>query len=340
MIIKSYEIKKQSSKINQYNLFLLYGENDGLKKEIKESIKKTISQDDLDTEFLTFHESDIIENEEIFYNTIYSGSLFSKKKIIHINTCTDKIFEKVKDIVEKYPENVFIIISASILDKKSKLRNYFEKETKTICIACYLDSDRDLESIAKIKLNENKIIISKESLNLLIEKSNSDRNNLKSEIDKIVSFSLNNKNLKIDEIKSIINFSGEHKSDNLINECLCGNLLQYKKILSELYNNTVNQIFFLRILSNKIQRLLKIKTIENNYKDLETLINNLKPAIFWKEKPILKKQIAIWSLDDLKKIVSQISDTEILCKENPQISKIIFFQLFTNICKKANSYSL
>jgi len=338
VIIKSYEIKKQSSTIDQYNLFLLYGENDGLKKEIKESIKKTITLRNPDTEFLTFHENDIIENEESFYNTIYSGSLFSKKKIIYISNGTDKIFEKIEDISEKYPENVFIVISANILDKKSKLRNYFEKKNKTICIACYLDSDRDLEFIAKTKLNENKIVISKESLNLLIEKSNSDRNNLKSEIDKIISFSLNNKNLKIDEIKSIVNFSGEHKSDNLINECLCGNLLQYKKILSELYMNTVNQIFFLRILSNKIQRLLKIKTIESNYKDLETLINNIKPPIFLKEKPILKRQVAIWSLDDLKKIVSQISDTEILCKENPQISKIIFFQFFTKICKKANSY--
>ena len=35
---------------------------------------------------------------------------------------------------------------------------------------------------------------------------------------------------------------------------------QYKKIISELYINTVNQILLLRILSNKIQRLLKLKT--------------------------------------------------------------------------------
>jgi len=78
---------------------------------------------------------------------------------------------------------------------------------------------------------------------LLIEKSNNDRNNLKNEIEKIKSFSLNKKKIEIDEIKSIINFSGEYKSDSLINECLCGNILLYKKILSELYINTVNQIF-------------------------------------------------------------------------------------------------
>jgi len=339
MIIKSYEIQKKILEINQYNLFLLYGENDGLKKEIKEFIKQQISTKNNDAEFLTFYESDITENEENFYNSIYSGSLFSKKKIIYINGGTDKILSKIEDISEKYPKNVYIIILANILDKKSKLRNYFEKNSKLACVACYLDNDRDLELIARTKLNENKIILSKESLNLLIEKSNNDRTNLKNEIEKIITFSLNNKNLKIEDIKSIINFSGEHKSDNLINECLCGNTVQYKKILSELYMNTINQIFFLRILSNKIQRLLKIKSVERDYKDLETLVNSIKPPIFWKEKPILKKQITIWNLDDLKKIFNQINETEILCKKNPQISKIIFFQFFTSICKKANSYS-
>ena len=38
--------------------------------------------------------------------------------------------------------------------------------------------------------------------------------------------------------------------------------LQYKKILSELYLDTVNQISLLRILSNKIRRLLNMKEME------------------------------------------------------------------------------
>jgi len=103
-------------------------------------------------------------------------------------------------------------------------------------------------------------MVSQEIINLLIEKSNSDRNNLRNEIEKIHSYSLNKKKLELNDIKSLINFSGDYKSDILINECLCGNIKQYKKIISELYFNTINQILLLRILSNKIHRLIKIKT--------------------------------------------------------------------------------
>jgi len=320
-------------------MFLLYGENNGLKKDIKEFIKTVVGQQDANIELLSLYENDIIDNEENFYNSIYSGSLFSNKRIITINDGTDKIIKQVNDIVDRYPKNVFLIIFSDTLEKKSKLRNFFEKNLKTICIPCYLDNDKDLEIIAKAELKKNNINLSRESVNLLIEKSNNDRNNLKNEIEKIKSFSLNKKKIEIDEIKSLINFSGEYKSDSLINECLCGNILQYKKILSELYISTVNQIFLLRILSNKIQRLLNMKELETNYNSLDSLLNASKPPIFWKEKSMVKKQLTIWSLNDLKTTIHAINDTELLCKKNPQISKIIFFNFFTSLCKKANNFS-
>ena len=301
MILKSYEIEKNVLKIIKNNFFLIYGENNGLKKDIKELIKTTIKEKNPNTENLSFYEDEIIKNEEQFYNSIYSGSLFSNKKIIIINNGTDKILKQVKDMVDKYPVNVFLIIFSGVLEKKSKLRNFFETNIKTLCVPCYLDSDKDLEIIVKTELNKSNIILQKDAINLLIERSNGDRNNLKNEIEKIKSFALNKKNLEINEIKSITNFSGEYKVDNLINECLCGNILQYKKILSELYINTLNQMFLLRVLSNKIQRLLNMKEIENDYNNLDSLLSTSKPPIFWKEKPMVKKQLTIWRLNELKK---------------------------------------
>ena len=339
MIVKSYEVQKNKSNFSKYNFFLLYGENLGLKKDIRKFIKTAIEQKNDNVEILFLYESEILNNEENFYNSIYTGSLFNSKKIITIYEATDKILKKVNDIYDKYPENVFLIFFSEILEKRSKLRNFFETNKKTICIPCYLDNEKDLEIIAQSELKKNNIKLSQEAVNLLIEKSNSDRNNLRNEIEKILSYSLNKKKLELDDIKSLINFSGDYKSDIFINECLCGNINQYKKIISELYVNTVNQILLLRILSNKIQRLLKIKTEENKSNNVDNLINGIKPAIFWKEKPLVKKQLSIWSLNDLKKIISEINNTELLCKKNPQISNSIFFNFFSTICKKASSFS-
>lgn len=339
MIIKSYEVQKNKSNLSKYNFFLLYGENLGLKKDIRKFIKTGIEQGSNNAEILFLYEDEILDDEENYYNLIYTGSLFSNKKIITIYEATDKIIKKISDIYDKYPENVFLIIFSEILEKRSKLRNFFEANKKAICIPCYLDSEKDLEVIAQLELKKNNIMLSQEAINLLIEKSNSDRNNLRNEIGKIHSYSLNKKKLELTDIISLINFSGDYKSDIFINECLCGNIKQYKKIISELYVNTVNQILLLRILSNKIQRLIKIKAKENKSNNVDNLINAIKPTVFWKEKPLLKKQLSIWSLNNLKKIIDEINNIELLCKKNPQISKVIFFNFFSKICKKANNFS-
>ena len=340
MIVKSYEVKKNKKNLVKNNFFLLYGENVGLKKDIKNFITTEIKQKVDKVEILSLYENEILDNEENFYNSAYSGSLFSNKKVMIIYEATDKIIKKIRDVYDKYPENVFLIIVSEILEKKSKLRNFFEKNQKTICIPCYLDSEKDLEIIAQSELKNNNIVLSREIINLLIEKSNSDRNNLRNEIEKIKSYSLNKKKLEFDEIKLLINFSGDHKSDILINECLCGNIEQYRRIISELYVGIVNQILLLRILSNKIHRLLSIKEKENKSNDIDNLINSYKPTIFWKEKSLVKKQLSVWNLNDLKQMIEDINDTELLCKKNPQISNSIFFNFFSTVCKKANNSSL
>jgi len=339
MIIKSYEVERQIFSLLKYNLFLIYGENNGLKKDIAAIIKNYFKKENSNIELLNTYENDILENTENFYNSIYSGSLFSDKKIITINTGTDKLTKIIENILEKKNKSVLLIIFATVLEKKSKLRNLFEKQNSTICIPCYLDNMRDLENIAKNELKKNNITLPREAINLLVEKSNQDRDNIKNEIEKIKSYAYTKKELELWEIKSIINFSGEYKSDNLINECLSGNTPQFKKILSELYLNTVNQIFLLRILSSKTQRLLKMKELEKNYKSVDELINNSKPIIFWQEKPIIKKQLSIWNLNDLKKIIYEINNIEILCKKKPQLSRMAAFDFFSRICIKANNYS-
>ena len=339
MIIKSFEVERKISKLIENNLFLMYGENNGLKKDIRSIVKHFLEKKNNELEVISIYENDILANEESFYNSIYSGSLFSNKKIITINDGTDKIAKIIEDITDKKIENVFILIFSGILDRKSKLRSLFEKHPGVICVPCYLDNERDLENIARNELKKNNINLTREALNLLVEKSNQDRENIKNEIDKIKSYALNKKNLELDEVKSIINFAGEYKSDHLVNECLNGNIKEFKKILSEIYSNTINQIFLLRILSNKIQKLLKIKEQEKNYKSIDRLIDEAKPPIFWKDKPMMKKQISLWKLSDLKKIFFEINDIEILCKKKPNISKIVSFNFFSEICKKASNYS-
>ena len=166
MILKSYEINRNLKNLVKYNLFLLYGENEGLKKDIRENIKTEINKKETNIELLSLYENDIVENEENFYNSIFSGSLFSNRKIITISNGSDKIIKQIENIIDKFPNNVALIIFGNVLEKKSKLRILFEKNNSTLCVPCYLDNEKDLEYIAINEFKKNNISTSREIINL------------------------------------------------------------------------------------------------------------------------------------------------------------------------------
>ena len=336
MIYKSYEYEKLKNSISSKRIFLLYGENYGLKKDIKEITKSMLNKKNVEVEELSLLENEVIKNEENFYNFIFSGSLFSNIKTISIHNASDKIVKHIENVIDKFPEDVSLILFAEVLDKKSKLRILFEKNENIVCIPCYLDNEKSLKIIAVNELKKNGMMISNESLNLVVGKSNGDRNNLRNELEKIKSFLAKGKKIEYDQIKYLVNSSTEIKNENLVNICLSGEILELKKILQELSIESINQILLLKILGNKIRRLLTIKNQNDTKQNLDSLINSVKPPIFWKEKSIVRKQLTVWKINDLKNMIYQINNIEISCKKNPRSSAPILFNFLTGLCKKAS----
>ena len=119
MILKSYDVHKINLKTNC--LLLFYGKNEGFKNEATNNLIKNKN------EIARYEEKEILENTNIFLENIFSKSLFEDEKIIIIKRVTDKILKVIEEIEEKNIEDVKIIINADILDKKSKLRSFFEK---------------------------------------------------------------------------------------------------------------------------------------------------------------------------------------------------------------------
>ncbi len=130
MIIKTFEINKK--KFDKENFFLIYGENEGHKNEIIKFLKKNFNRN-----IEKFDEAQILSNNELFYEKIFNQSLFEKEKIIIVNRCSEKIYEVIESILEKNISDTRIILNANILEKKSKLRNLFEKEKELIVIPTY-----------------------------------------------------------------------------------------------------------------------------------------------------------------------------------------------------------
>ncbi len=310
MIVKNFELNKKIT--NKYKFFLLYGKNEGLQSEIIQSLflKDFVGQID------KYDEIEFLKNTEIIINDLLNKSFFESKKILIISRTSDKILKTVEEIEERDISDIKIIFKSGILEKRSKLRSYFEKNSNLVTIPFYEDDVRSLTSLIIAFINKHNIKLSRESINLLVNRASGDRENLKIELDKILNYSHSNNKIEFEHIQKLTNLAENYGVNELADSCLGRNRKNISKILNENNYSDDDCILVLRTLLAKSKRLL---TIIEKYKETENLdnaISNMRPPIFWKEKESVKKQAITWKIDELKSRIYKINEIEFLIKSN------------------------
>tara|TARA_B100001063_G_scaffold241985_1_gene269858 strand:+ start:2774 stop:3757 length:984 start_codon:yes stop_codon:yes gene_type:complete len=311
MILKFFELKNK--KLDNFNYFLLYGNNSGLIEEVINNHLKPIKTSNI----FNYDEDEIIKNPENFEENVFNNSFFENEKLIIISRASDKILKIVEKVVEKKIEDLTIIIKSNILEKKSKLRTFFEKQSNTICIPFYEDNNQVLISIVQKFLLEKNIKMSSQNINVIVERSNGNRINLYNELDKISSFSKNKKIIDTNDILKLTNLSENFSVYELVDNSLARKQKKILNILNENNFSSEDCILILRIFLIKLKRLLKIQQEVQKEKNVEKVISSYKPPIFWKEKDVIKEQIKQLNLKKINDLIVRVNEIELLIKKYP-----------------------
>lgn len=314
MIIKNFELER--IKKSNLSLYLFYGQNEGLKKEVLENcfiknFKGLVEK---------YDEKEVIENQEEIYSKIFNKSLFEKEKIILISRTSDKIVDFIERILEKNVSDIKIICLSEILEKKSKLRNLFEKNSKLICIPFYADDNKKLTQLCGDFFKKINVPISREILNVIVDKCQGDRNNLNRELEKVEMFIDGNTKFDISDILKLISLSENYTVSELVDSCLSKNIKNTAKILNENYYTNDDCILILRTMLNKTKRLIKLRDDYDVTKNLDATVSNFRPPIFWKDKDVIKKQLLKWDKKNSSELIFEINELEKLIKKNSENS--------------------
>ncbi len=317
MIIKHYELKNNLKGKN--NFFLLYGQNSGLIEEVIDKDLKPIFSKNI----FKYDESEILSDISAFKEGLFNKSFFENDKLIIINRVSDKILDIIKEIYDKEDENLKVILKSGNLEKKSKLRNFFEKSKNLIIVPFYEDTHQSLLFVAQSFFKENKIKISPQIINYIIENSKGNRINLKNELEKIKNFSQKKLSVELNEIIKLTNLAENYNISELTDQCLAKNRKKTLNILNENNPSPEDNILILKNFLYKLKRLKKLKIELENKKNTDAVISSYKPPIFWKDKDMIKQQLKIWSLPQIKSLINKTNDMELLIKKNFQASNQI-----------------
>lgn len=331
MILKTFELDKKS--ISKFKFFLIYGENEGLKREI---INKIVSHNK--GKQIEFEETQILKNKSDFFNEIANNSLFEKERIFLLERCTNKMSEIILDILESNYEDLFIV-NCGVLEKKSKIRSLLERSNIGVIIPTYKDNFQSLSNLAKNFFIDKKISISYETINLLVNRCNGDRGNLNRELEKISNYLLDKKIISLKEILILTNLSENYSAAELVDASLSKNIKKTCEILDENNYSQEDTFLVIRVFLQKTKKILSLLENIKNEEDIEKAISSHKPPIFWKDKPIIRKQLQLWSHNNVKNLICKLNDIEIEIKKNSSLSLILMKDFIYEILSKKTNNS-
>ena len=331
MIVKSFELNK--IRVKEKKVFLLHGENQGHKTEaIEENFKLHYSGN-----IYFYEENEVLSNQDDFFNNLLSKSFFEKEKLIIISRATDKIKNVVEEIIEKQIDDIVFVLNANTLDKKSKLRSLCEKNNETVCVPFYEDNSQTLNNIINQFFRKKKIPVSQQLINILIERSRGDRKNLNNELTKIDSFLLNKKSINIQEIIKLTNLADNYNASELVDYTLTKNVRKTVTVLNENNYSDEDNIIIIRTLLAKLKRLVKIYELVDEKNSIDQAVSLFKPPIFWKDKPLVTQQIKSWGKNELKCLIYESNEIELLIKKNSNMAKNILSNFIINNSKKTSN---
>lgn len=317
MILKPKDILNNFNKDKKF--YLLYGINTGLMEEfINDFIKKKLSKN-----IFKYDENEVILNINNFKESILNKSFFDDDKLIIINRASDKILEIIEDLILKEINDTTIIIKANILEKKSKLRIFFEINKNTLCIPFYEDDNKSLHLMAQKIFLENKIKISAQYINFLVEKSKNNRINLKNELEKLIIFSNRSKSVEFNDLVKLTSSADYNDISELSDKLLLNNKKKTLKIINENISISDDNITIIRSILFKLKRLKIIKKEILKKKNEEQVISSFRPLIFWKDKITIKEQLKVFNLNEINIFIKKLNKLELLVKQNVNLSNIL-----------------
>ena len=317
MILKSFLAEKNHGYINDYKSVLIYGENEGLKKDLLSKIKE-LDQ----TEIIELSNEDLDKSNQ-FQAQSTNLSLFSKKKIIIISNPKESFIESIKDFLNNNNDVKLVIISG-LLTKRSIIRNLYETEKNTVVIPCYHDTQISLTTVINKELNHLKGLTPNITSQIL-KKTGNERLKVNEEINKIKLY-FSNKPITENEIEKLLNYNLEINLNELVNEILLKDIPKLNDKFDKLDITREEVFLFFAIIINQLDKIKFILLNNNQSQITQSVLTKLNIKIFWKEQITFLAICNKLNIGVIEKLQNICFNNEILIKKNYDINYLPIFK--------------
>lgn len=316
MIYKQAQIDKYLKKPDlAVKAFVVYGSNDGLVNEYVKKLIQTVSKDLYDPfSVVYFNCADVLADIGSLFAEYTSQSLMGGRRVIVVKDADNNLTKHLKTLFDGTPSDTLVIISSTSLNKKSSLVTLAEEREDMGLIACYEDRDEDIFATARSMFVENGLTITNEALQLLCSRLSNDRKTNLGEIEKLITYMGDKKNVSTDDIQICISDQSAASGDDVCYFAANGQTDKALKAFRKLVNEGNEPISIIRSLSYHFNKILTVKAFMEKGDTLDKAVFKLVPKIIFFRESSFKKQVSIWPRERVLSVLELLFKAEKDCK--------------------------
>lgn len=316
MIYKPAQIEKYLKK-PELNIkgFLVYGSNEGLIAEYVRSLITTVSKDLYDPFCVAYlNGADVNDDVGALVAEYNSQSLMGGRRVVVVKDADNNLTKHLNNLFANQVSDTLLIIYSSSLNKKSSLVGWAEKEENFVAIACYEDRDEDIFATARTKFIEAGITINNEALQLLCARLSADRKTNLGEINKLITYLGDKKNVSLEDIRNVIADQSSSSGEDICYFAAGGYTEKALAALQRSINEGDEPIAIVRTLTYHFYKLLSCMAWVEKGETIDGAVNKLTPKLMFYRVSSFKRQLAIWPKDKLFGVLELLYKCEKDCK--------------------------
>lgn len=330
MIYKQAQIEKYLKKPEpQIKGFVVYGTNDGLVNEYVKKLVQTVSADLYDPFGVVYlNGSDVNAEISTLFAEYSSQSLMGGRRVIIVKDADNNLTKHLKTMFDDSKTDTLVIMSSTSLNKKSSLVVLAEERDDMGLIACYEDRDEDIFSTARTMFIENGLTINNEALQLLCSRLSNDRKTNLGEIDKLITYMGDKKNVSTEDVQNCISDQSSSSSDDVCYFAASGQSEKALKSFRKLVNEGTEPISIVRSIAYHFNKLLTAKGFTEKGESIDKVMYKLTPRVIFFRESSFKKQVSIWTKDRLFSVLELLYKAERDCKTtNMPVEEIVSYTI-------------
>lgn len=330
MILKQAQIDKYLKKPDAtMKCVVIYGSNEGLQAEYVKKFTAVISSDLYDPFRVVYlNGSDVNGDVGILFGEYNGQSLMGGRRVIIIRDGDNNLTKHLKSLFDGSKSDSLVIVYSDSLNKSSSLVKLATESDDFGLIACYEDRDEDIYATARSMFIENGFTINNEALQLLCARLSNDRKSNLGEIEKLITYMGDRKNITIENIGNIISDTSASNNDDVCYFAVGGYAEKALASYNRLVNEGAEPISIIRSLTYHFNKILACLAIMEQGETLDKAMYKLSPRIIFFREASFKRQVSIWSRDRIFGVLELVYKCERDCKTtNMPVDEIVSYTL-------------